>query len=68
MSSPASSDILQNNAEALEKQRQEMQQRYEEEQRSLLRLQEATEACCAERVAQKARREVEAKAKEEAER
>ena len=45
-----------------------MQQRHEEEQRSLLWLQEAAEARHAECAAQKARREVEAKAKEEAER
>ena len=45
-----------------------MQQRHEEEQRSLLQLQEAAEAHRAECAAQKARREVEAKAKEEAER
>jgi len=63
MSSSAHSDLSQNDAEALEKQR-----RHEEEQRSLLRLQEAVEARCAERAAQKARREVEAKAKEEAKR
>ena len=62
MSFPAPSDISQNNAEALEKQRQEMQRRHKEEQRSLLRLQEAVEARCAERAAQKARREAEAKA------
>ena len=68
MSSPAHSDISQNDAEALEKQWQEMQRRHEEEQRSLLRLQEAAEARHAERAAQKARREAEAKAKEEAER
>ena len=48
MSSPAPSDISQNDAEALEKQWQEIQQRHEEEQRSLLRLQEAAEACRAE--------------------
>jgi len=36
MSSPTPSDISQNDAEALEKRRQEMQQRHEEEQRSLL--------------------------------
>ena len=63
MSSPAPSDISQNDAEALEK-----QQRYEEEQRSLLQLQEAAEARRAECAAQKARREAEAKAKEETER
>ena len=67
MSSSAPSDISQNNAKALEKQQQEMQRRYEKEQRSLLQLQEAVEACHAERVAQKARREVEAKAKKVAE-
>ena len=61
MSSPAPSDISQNDAEALEKQR-----RHKEEQRSLLRLQEAAEARRAEHAAQKARREAEAK--EEAER
>ena len=68
MSSPTPSDFSQNDAEALEKQWQEMQRRHKEEQRSLLRLQEAAEACCAEHAAQKARREAEAKAKEEAER
>ena len=68
MSSPALSNISQNNAETLEKQWQEMQWRYEKEQRSLLWLQEAAEARCAEHAAQKARREAETKAKEEAER
>jgi len=68
MSSPTLSNISQNNAKALEKQQQEMQRRHEEEQRSLLQLQEAVEACHAECVAQKARREVEAKVKEEAKR
>ena len=68
MSSPAPSDIFQNDAEMLEEQRREMQRWHEEEQRSLLRLQEAAEAHHAERAAQKARREAEAKAKEEAER
>ena len=66
MSSPAPSDISQNNAEMLKKQCCEMQWRHEEEEQSLLRLQEAAEAHCAKHVAQKARREVEAKAKEEA--
>ena len=68
MSSPVPSNISQNNAEALEKQWQEMQQRHEEEQRSLLQLQEAVEAHHVEHAAQKARREAEAKAKKEAER
>jgi len=62
------SDISQNNAEILEKQQQEMQQRYEEEQQLLVQLEEAVKLCQAECVAQKARREVEAKAKEKAER
>jgi len=52
----------------LEEQRREMQRRHEEEQQSLLRLQKVAEARHAERAAQKARREVEARAKEEAER
>ena len=68
MSSPTHSDVSQNDAKMLEEQRRQMQRRHEEEQQSLLRLQEAAEACRAERVAQKARREAEAKAKEEAER
>jgi len=63
MSSPAHSNLSQNDAEMLEKQRW-----HEEEQQSLLRLQKAAEARCAERAAQKARREAEARAKEEAER
>ena len=44
-----------------------MQQQHEEEQQSLLQLQEVVEAHRAERTAQKARREVKAKAKKEAE-
>jgi len=68
MSSPTPSDISQNDAEILEKQRQEMQRRHEEEQQLLAQLEEAAKLCQAERVAQKARREAEAKAKEEAKR
>ena len=68
MSSPAHSDISQNDAEMLEEQCHEMQQWHEEQQQSLLRLQEMAEARCAEHVAQKARREAEAKVKEEAKR
>ena len=68
MSSPTPSNISQNDAEMLEEQRRQMQRWHEEEQQSLLRLQEAVEAHCAECTAQKARREVEAKAKEEAKR
>ena len=66
MSSPAHSDISQNNAKILEKQWQEMQWRYEEEQQLLLQLKEAARLCQAEHMAQKARREVEEKAQEEA--
>jgi len=40
MSSPTHSDISQNNAKILEKQWQEMQWRYEEEQRLLIQLEE----------------------------
>ena len=68
MSSPAPSDISQNDAEMLEEQRREMQRWHEKEQQSLLRLQKAAEARRAECAAQKARREAEARAKEEAER
>jgi len=68
MSSPTPSDISQNNAEVLKKQRQEMQQRHEKEQRLLAQLEEAAKLRRAERTAQKARREAKAKAKEEAER
>ena len=68
MSSPAPSDISQNDAEMLEEQHREMQRRHEEEQQSLLWLQKAAKACRAECAAQKARREAEARAKEETER
>jgi len=67
MSSPAPSNISQNNTEILEKQRQKMQQRHKEEQWLLVQLEEAVKLCWAERVAQKARREAEEKAREEAE-
>ena len=62
MSSPASSDILQNNAEILKKQWQEIQWRHEEEQQLLVQLEEVAKLYQAEHVAQKARREVEEKA------
>ena len=68
MSSPAHSDLSQNDAEMLKEQRWEMQRRHKEQQQSLLRLQKAAEARRAEHAAQKTRREAEAKAKEEAER
>jgi len=67
MSSSTLSNISQNDAELLEEQHCEMQQWYEEQQQFLLQLQEAAEAHHAEHTAQKARREVEAKAKEEVE-
>jgi len=67
MSSPAPSDISQNDAEILEKQRQEMQRRHEEEQRLLVQLEEVAKLHRAECAAQKAKREVEEKAWEKAE-
>ena len=45
-----------------------MQQRHEEQQQLLAQLEEAAKLCRAEHTAQKARREAEIKAKEEAER
>ena len=68
MSSPVPSDISQNDAEILEKQWQEMQWRHKEEQQLLAQLEEVAKLHWAECMAQKARREVEAKTKEEAER
>ena len=68
MSSSIPSDISQNNAEILEKQWQEMQQRHKKEQRLLTQLEEAAKLCWAERMAQKTRRKAEEKAQEEAER
>ena len=68
MFSPAPSDISQNNTEILKKQQQEMQWRHEEEQQLLAQLEEAVKLCLAECTAQKARRQVKAKAKEEAKR
>jgi len=67
MSSSALSDISQNDAKILKKQWQEIQRRHKEEQRFLVQLEEVAKLCQAECVAQKARREAEAKAKEEAE-
>ena len=68
MSSPTPSNISQNDAEVFEKQWQEMQGRHKEEQRLLARLEEVVKLHRAEHAAQKARREVEDKACEEAER
>jgi len=66
---PTPSDISQNDAEILEKQWQEIQQRHEEQQQQLLtQLEEAAKLCQAERTAQKTRRKVKEKAWEEAER
>ena len=65
---PALSDISQNHAEVLEKQWQKMQQRHKKKQRLLAQLEEVAKLCQAERMAQKARREVEKKAWKEAER
>ena len=67
MSSSTSSNISQNDTEILKEQHCEMQQQHKEEEQSLLQLQETAEAYCTEYVAQKAKREVDAKAKEEAE-
>ena len=68
ISSPAHSDISQNNTKILEKQWQKMQQRHKKEQKLLLQLKEVARLCQTEHMAQKTRREVEKKAWEEAER
>ena len=68
MSSPTHSDISQNNTKILEKQWQEIQQRHKEEQRLLVQIEEVVKLYQVEHTAQKARREVEEKAREEAER
>jgi len=65
---PTPSDISQNDAEILEKQWQEIQQRHEEQQQLLTQLEEVAKLCQAERTAQKTRRKVEKKVWEEAER
>jgi len=68
MSFPTHSDISQDNTKILEKQRQEMQRRHWKKQQLLVQLEEVARLHWAERMAQKARREVEEKAQEEAER
>jgi len=68
MSSPTSFNISQNNTKVLDKKQQEIQQRYEEQQQLLLQLEEVAKLCRAEHIAQKTRKEVEAKTREEAER
>jgi len=67
MFSPTHSDISQNDAEILEIQQQEMQQRYKEEQQLLVQLEEVAKLHQAECVAQKARRKAKEKARKEAE-
>ena len=62
------SNISQNDAKILEKQQQEMQWRHKEEQQLLAQLEEVVKLHQAEHTAQKARREAEAKAKEETKR
>ena len=61
MSSPALSNISQNNAKILEKQWQEMQWRHEEKQWLLAQLEEAMKSRQAKHVAQKAKREAKEK-------
>jgi len=68
MSSPILFNIFQHDAEMLKEQRHEMQWWQEKEQQLLVHLQETVEAYHVEYAAQKARREVEAKAKVEAKR
>ena len=68
MSSPALSDISQNNAEVLEKQQQEIQQRHKEKEQLLIQLKEVAKSCWAKHVAQKARKKAEAKVRKKAER
>ena len=68
MSSPTLSNISQNDVKILEKQWQEMQQRYEEEQQPLLQLEEVVRLHQAKHTTQKVRREAEEKARKEAKR
>jgi len=68
MSSPAYSDISQDDAKILEKQWQEMQWRHEEKQWLLVQMEEVAKLCRTECVAQKTRREVDKKSREKAER
>jgi len=68
MSFPALSNISQNNTEVLDKKQQEIQQRHEKKQQLLLQLEEVAKLHWTEYTAQKARREAEAKAQEEAKR
>ena len=66
ISSPISSNILQNNTKMLEEQWWEMQYKHEKEQQLLVYLEEAAEAHCIECAAQKTRKEAEAKVREKA--
>ena len=67
MSSPTPSNISQHDVKMLKEQCCEMQWQHKKKQQLLLHLQEAAEAHCVKYMAQKARREIEAKAKKEAE-
>ena len=58
--------LSQNNAKIFEKQQQEMQWRHKKQQQFLLQLEKAVKLCWAEHVAQKVRRKVEEKTREEA--
>ena len=68
MSSPTLSNISQNDAKVLKKQWQKKQQRYKKQQQLLVQLEEIAKSCRTKHVAQKARKEAEAKAREEAKR
>jgi len=68
MSSPTLSNISQNDAKVLKKQWQKKQQIYKKQQQLLVQLEEIEKSCRAKHVAQKARKEAEAKAREEAKR
>jgi len=68
MSFPTYSDISQNNTKILEKQWQDIQQRNKEEQWLLIQLEEVVKLHQAEHAAQKARKKVEKKTREEAKR
>lgn len=66
MSFSISSNIYQNNAKMLEQQQQEMQRRYEKEQRLQAPLKEAVEACHIKWAAQKTRKIAKTKTREKA--
>jgi len=68
ISSSTPSNISQDDADVLEKKQQEMQQRHKEQQQLLIQLKEVAKLYQIKHVAQKARKEAEAKAREEAKR